>query len=37
MTMLGIMAAAAIVAVPAISLITIIVWSYEHVKELEND
>jgi chromate transport protein ChrA len=35
MTMLGIMAAAAIVAVPAVSLIIILIWSYEHVQELE--
>lgn len=37
MTMLGIMEAAAIVAVPLTSLIMIVIWSYEHVKELEND
>lgn len=35
MTGLGIMAAIAIVAVPAVSLLTIVVWSYEHIQELE--
>lgn len=35
MTMLGIMAAAAIVAVPAVTLIIILVWSHEHVQEFE--